>query len=750
MSNLTPRIDALDTVAVKLDLINVPNTQITQLDGTPRQIQDLADDLSAHAGINRIQTQEIFEIQSEQGPNGEEVFGAVNDKFNQVRFAGPWFQEGFSHGSYIRVPNSSTNGFVEISFYGTGLNLLWLVGTNRDIRVTIDGGSESASIVPISMSSVLHGRSYATNQPLSIASGLALGKHTVKIRSLGSGALFVYGFEILNESNTLKINPGSFSNGKSISQHASLFDASFDVETGSDAGVGGAVLLYEEDVTIKKAVNWAEDNQLNLGAATHVNEEEIGRHHYRKFGAGRSDDFSTLGSVASDRFFILDDGTTTLIGDGAQVRTATQALSLSNIGTPTSIILTFIGTGLDWIRKDDGVNSNTLTVSVDGNSIGTPANTPDNTPTLERVVSGLPYGTHTVRFQRADNIGGAPGIMEFIVYGPKAPTLPAGAVPLDAYNLMADFDGTAAIGTTAADQFQQPTGVLSKSAYREFTYIGANWTVSGVNTSLWGGGSTTCSLNDNQPWEYTFWGTGFTMQTNTAGGGSAGLDVRIDGVLNASGVNRGNLTNNGGGNYTIAVGSGLPARLEFTGLSLGLHTISLDRAGGAGAINVTGFHIHTPIHAPKENGSVIIQDTLQIGSQGLEDFRRFPDDVDFGYNEVTQVAGFTTTSNLFQPTAIGTTVKVTKKGRYHIHFSGQNGGSNGATQHFIFYKNGKEFGTLVRTDTASAGGQERAFSMHEDITLAPGEYSISLYGKAVNSVTTTMSLGRLTVNRIGD
>ena len=760
MSNLTPRIDNLDSQPIKLSFIDVPNTQVQNR----AQIQDLANDLSAHAGINRITTSRLFEIQDEIGPNGERVQGVVNDKFDQIRVVGEWVEQIGTDGNSVTLSGAfivNPNNFIEITFFGTALNLLTRQRTSTSVMdLEVDGSP--AGTFDFGGSQVLNGRTYNPNQVINVVSGLSLGIHTVLLRGkVGSTeTILIQGLEIINESSTLTVNPGTLGNGKTLAQHQSIFNASFDVETGTDVGVGGAVSLYEEDAVIKKAVNWAEDNQLNLVAADHSNEEIIGRHNFREFGAGRSDDFSTLASGTSDRAFTLDDGSTTLVGNDVTKFTAIDALSL--VSTGSFLTLTFIGTGVDisFPRADGTTMDRPLDIFLDDIQIANdllPRSLAD-VPIIFKIASGLPYGTHTLKIERtAIGAAGLEVFKDFIVYGPKKPTLPVGAVPLHSYNLMADFvaNTTPSIDTIA-------TGVLRKTNLRELVLVEGSggtgdWVFSfNVLEALSG---SQLSTDRTGTFEYTFFGTGFEHRFKGQTNNSSSVSVTVDGLAlttaNFSGTSfsvygDGGLSYNSGTGILDSSTSGSPFGSGFraSGLSLGLHTVKFTNDNAGQFLRVNSLDIITPIHTPKQNGSVVVQDILRVGSQGVADLRRFTDD-DAGYNEMTQVSAFATTSTTDVPTAINTTVKVTKKGRYHIHFSGQLGGGNNATQFWTFYVNGAVYGTPVRFDTG-AGTTERGLSFHENITLAPGTYTIKLFARANNSVNTTMTLGRLTVNRIGN
>jgi hypothetical protein len=292
----SPRIDALDNVAVKLSYIDAPHSTISNR----AQVVDLENDLKAHGPLDRFRITRIEPIPTEFGSGGQVVWKPSNDRFEQTRLAGQWRSIIDSNG--VRVQGEEADDYIEFTFYGTGVNLLTIQfsGGSRDYRASIDGGAEGVNIYE-NAAITLTARSTTANQIVPVASGLAQGIHTVRIRNAGSNNLIVCGFEVLNEGTQIRVNPGSLVNGKSLIAHTSAFSGSFDLEQGTDVGAGGCVVLYEEGGSIKKAVRWAPDNQQNLAAADHTNEQVNQFQHFREFGTGRTDDLSTLQQGVSDR-----------------------------------------------------------------------------------------------------------------------------------------------------------------------------------------------------------------------------------------------------------------------------------------------------------------------------------------------------------------------------------------------------------------------------------------------------------------
>jgi hypothetical protein len=161
--------------------------------------------LKAIAGVERIHVKGINRLQNEFGPNGEQVWEADN-KDSRIRFVGGWLNSSATYGSYI-PSSASISDFLEITFYGTGLNLLVILNSSGyNFVASVDGGVESSNLVPAAYSGVIQARNYASNQVLNVSSGLTLGWHTIKIRNntVSTGMAF-HGFEILNQPRPIDL-----------------------------------------------------------------------------------------------------------------------------------------------------------------------------------------------------------------------------------------------------------------------------------------------------------------------------------------------------------------------------------------------------------------------------------------------------------------------------------------------------------------------------------------------------------------
>ena len=597
---------------IEVSKLTVPNTAIANR----ADIIDLANDMSMNFGINRIQTQETYEIQGESGPSGELVYGAVNDKFDQIRFYGPGADSNDAGGQFLIYDNA------EITFYGTGLNIL--INSDafvRSIQVSVDSGAFGGNLNPTAASTILNQRNYSPNQVLNLVTGETLGLHTVKIQMTGTDNPWIHGFEILNESTTLDINPGiTYINDFQI-DHAgvsSAYNSGWTNESGTLGAKGGCVIVYQDETeTVKKDIQWTEVSQLNLTAANHSNEEVIRTHNFYEFGAGRADDFSTTSPpvAGSPRAFTLDDGTTTLVGDDVrpqQFGTTINYLTADS-GVGSFFTLTFVGTGLDVTYISD-VISRTTEFIIDGVNVGSINKIgAQGEMGTEKIVSGLPYGTHTIKFRNLAAGDVTWGVKDFIIYGPKKPTLPTDSVELGSYYLMADF-----VANTTQSDTDISVGTLRKSPSREFIYAGGSPAITlSASTRINGHyvhGATT--------YEHTFFGTGLDLRFDTQGT-TSNMTIDIDGSTDHSSLTT-NLYSTGVSFVdTTGVFSGTASAfnggLTVSGLSLGLHTVTLTK--NSGNIGICALDVITPIHSPKNNGPHVVQNTLSIGSTALTDAR---------------------------------------------------------------------------------------------------------------------------------
>jgi hypothetical protein len=471
---------------------------------------------------------------------------------------------------------------------------------------------------------------------------------------------------------------------------------------------GGRALIYQNpDGTIGNA--W-QPTTFQLNALTNADHslEEVSRvYHFREFGASRTDDFSSLSTTRASAF-TLDDGTTTLVSDASVVQSVNGRETLIPTASGNFVTITFVGTGLDIVTNSGASVVDGLTVSVDGGlSLGTITGTSSSQRTF-RVLSGLAYGTHAVRFARSAAAGTATGITQFIVYQPKKPTLPSGAVELADYNILTPFTQASSPGLERTSQ-----GVIKKSAVREHIYNGT-WSVVALSaTNDWNGfGLQTTVIGD--VCQYTFFGTGFDLRFFSSTGASNSVQMALS-------FNGGAFTNLTAANFPTAFFSvSAPAGVSFTsatgilnqrvtagtqagcsfacqGLPLGTYTVRMTN-GVASAMLLNGFDIITPIHSARSNVPYEQQNTLLVGSQGISDNRKFSPIKDSDLQQKNRAQAFgiastpTTSSTSLVPMPDMSCTLKTEQGFVRATFCGSMNNSTAGSGGFVaLYVNGVQF-----------------------------------------------------------
>ena len=149
----------------------------------------------------------------------------MNTGDSRIRFVGSgWVATSAVGGgdNSTLVRTLTDNDYVEITFFGTALNLLVFMDNtvlpNYDWRATVDGGTEGGSLRPVSPSAVLQGQNIKMNVVLPVTSGLTAGVHTVRIRNFNNGAstdgFTLYGCEVINENAAITQQPGADFDGR--------------------------------------------------------------------------------------------------------------------------------------------------------------------------------------------------------------------------------------------------------------------------------------------------------------------------------------------------------------------------------------------------------------------------------------------------------------------------------------------------------------------------------------------------------
>lgn len=578
--------------------ISAPNTAIINR----ASVLDSSNMLQALMGVERVPFKGIKLLNKEFGPNGEQVY-ELESKDSRVRFVGTgWSQlSDLNYGN--RVRSLLINDYVEMTFYGTGLNILCLMdnSVNPDWRVSIDGGAEGSNVYVIS-SAIISNRSYAQNCVLNIASGLSLGWHTIKIRgntSASSNGLALFGMEVLNISSSVSVTPGQSFIGNKKESLAVLSNSAY--AEGITGNKGARVIKYLKGGSILSAVRECASSPSYLTSTNHADEEIVRKINFREFGANRGDDFTTF-TAESTRAFTLDDGTTNLVG--SVVSADAQGMWPSNVGYYE---LTFVGTGLDIIidNTTSAPGGSAWPLWVDGVQVGTVSGTTSSRVTL-KLCSGLSYGTHVVRIARSAVGDFQFRTSDFIIYQPKMPSIPSDAIVLADYNVLASY-----VSNTLSLNQAISKGVLRKQVAREVTYVGSGWSIIAVAATI--GGFETITLTANDYAEVSFFGTGIEWRFES-GSVTSSSTLSIDGNSNLSGYTT-SFYGAGISSFTPSTGVYVNSTtntvngISIQGLALGWHKFRVTRTSGTGNCWHQAFDVTTPIHV--NHGS------LKIGSLSL-------------------------------------------------------------------------------------------------------------------------------------
>lgn len=707
---------------------------------------DLSQDLRPRLATDRFMVTQLGQLQNEAGANGELVSVDANDIFNQIRFVGNWTSLDNNAGKYAQT--STVNDYLEITFYGTGLNILTFPNDNSKVTsISTDGGAFAGNIYPTTESGVLLSRNVGTNTVRSVVTNLSLGIHTIALKHT-AGNFQVYGFEILNEATTLKIASGSSYVGGSKLVNSVLqsvaYDSSF--ETGTLGSRGGRVLVYQKaDGSIAKSVNPA-GSQLNMTAADHSNEEMIRTYQYREFGAGTTTDFSRLTGTQAT-VGILDDATTTLTVTSAVIDTAVATNSEGFcIGNGQFAVFTFVGTGLDITIVDASTSTSRqiTAISVDGgSSIGTIVNSGAVIPRqVRKIVSGLPYGTHTVKFT---SNGGAnsSAIVDFKVYGAKKPTLPSGAIELADYHILPAF--VAQTDITSRNHDFVSTGVIRKNPSREMAYSGAGWA---TDISLTENNTAVRTPTNGDFFTYTWLGTGFEAFFRAGTGDVASVTVLLNGV-NMSTANFPTSTilftgpaSTGYSAPTLDLqGSNGGARLSIKNLPFAVYTVRFTKSvAGTDPFVFHEFDIISPIHSAKSSSNSDVQNTLAIGSCGISDNRKITPikDVSAGPKFRGVARGITanpTTTVTFANPVPDLSITAPSKGAWFKLSADILGSLSGPSNwKWQFYVDGLPYGQFYISNSL-VNNQEVLASIMELVYLAPGVHKIDVYTQVGGGIT---------------
>lgn len=651
-------------------------------------------------GNERIHVNSLNKLNNEFGPNGEVVYEPDNGD-SRIRFVGNWETVFTTFGQYISTGSTSggdTSSYLEVTFYGTGLNVLFTGNQDRDFLINVDGVSYPN--LTFNNSDILGGRNYKSNSIYNAVSGLSLGWHTVKVNNAG-GATFgidIHSLEIVNESSQITVKSGkAHGNGYEYSLDSDqLIDYNLGFDNVLDANIGnkgGRVVVYMDpaDGSIKKRLTKTDSTAQYLANTDHSNESIYRVVNFREFGRNRADDFSTLSTSQSDRGFTLDDGTTTLVSNNTDVPSGFDVLRLPAVGSFYTI--TFVGTGLAF--GNPNVSSSPVDVStsveIDGVNVGDLNGAPRDGRVVE-ICSGLPYGTHTVKIETLAG-GQVWNVADFIIYQPKKPELPEGAIELADYNILGDF-----VANTSQFIESLSQGVLRKSGTREQVYGGGTFTISGSPQNDWdrfgvfasGSGQAGAFI------ETTFFGTGFDFRFFASTNTSTDVLVTLNGqALTAANFPTAvfNVTSNlsayndttGSLNQNSGVATQPGSGFMVSGLPLGHYTVRLTNNDNSNGLLNNGISPIVPIHAPHTH----------FGSLSLRDVRNFDSQKDINKiakEEINYVIGSTTDFSIRGSKGVSQVLRLTTgeaaiyfeeandRDQFDIQVAGQASSGNGRTE----------------------------------------------------------------------
>ena len=409
--------------------------------------------------------------------------------------------------------------------------------------------------------------------------------------------------------------------------------------------------------------------------------------------------------------------------------------------------MTFVGTGLDIIGQPDGATRQFDSVQIDGGtSIGALSMAASALTSVYKVVSGLPYGTHTVKFSQTSATF-SPAIYQFVIYGPAKPAIPSGAIELADYYLLGDY----AIGSSSAINFVS-SGIIRKVSTREQFYSGT-WTIDvpPPNPSAFDNGYQVYTSTSTSFVEHTFLGFGCEFRGYVSNGHAVNMTFLMNGLAFDAGSNIGSTSS------LLATG--------VTGLSLSAAGVLTGTAAGSGEIIVrifsSTFAIRklratqngatispgfvsidtiTPVHSPKINQPGDLQNTLPIGSCAIGDSRKFSSTSVKTLANWAQAVGLataSTTSIVFVPmTDLSVTIK-TNGNPIQISYSVQSRSSAvGIATHTQIYVDGSPVGRAKYITPVGAGYDDNQ-SDSFIVPLSAGVHKVDVYWKNDTAATFT-------------
>lgn len=558
----TPRVHDIEKTVfgnkVKTDFIDAPYTTIKNEQGGARTIPDLENNLKVSMGVERVMFNSIRKLDKEFGPSGETVF-ELGTKDARVRFVGDWSLVSGNSGS--RPQTTDTASFYEITFYGTGINLLHLLDASvRTYDIYLDGAFSSTKT--INGSSVLLNRNYNSNSVVGLFSGLSLGYHTIRVEANTLPQFSLFGVEILNEnaSAQLTVNAGEpFVGGNSATLSAQqLLDSKPSELTGTK---GGRVVTYlDQEGNLGQAVT-AVDPAVTTGDPTELVTNG-------DFATGDLTGWTTaLGSPA---------GSVTVNGSNQAIMTLA-----GSFGTQAALYQTLTTV----IGQKYTVNFDLINVSGPGGGVGVAQVFTDGTRTVDIASATYQIGdsgsksitftatttTSTIQFQPSVQFG-------------TSMTVDNASIKETAYDFLAlgntDHSQEEVVktipykefGANRADDFS----TLTTSSDRAFTLDDGTTTLVGNDVISESGGVTTpmdegvyLVTNSTSSLTITFVGSGLDVKWAGAANGTNAAANAYEVFVNGGSV----------GNWdTVEASAGSPKRKTLcSGLPYGTHTVTIKR-----------------------------------------------------------------------------------------------------------------------------------------------------------------------------
>jgi hypothetical protein len=208
------------------------------------------------------------------------------------------------------------------------------------------------------------------------------------------------------------------------------------------------------------------------------------------------------------------------------------------------------------------------------------------------------------------------------------------------------------------------------------------------------------------------------------------------------------LTNTGTGTYSVSnAGSSIPARLEYTGLALGLHKVRVTHTSG-GTFGMQAIDVITPIHTHKSNLYGVIQNTLPVGSTSLLDTRATSyAQTQKAWAQAVGVSSSPTYAGAANPPTPNMSVAIkTSGGPLHIVLSGAFGTSGGtsvlwiAVDGFVVGPDGMDEITMTTDEVVS---------LQRIVPVSAGFHNVQIHWRNSSGTITAIGLRRtLTVREL--